>query len=117
MNIDSYFANVPAATKTKLLQIRTLVHEEIPDGEEVISYGVPTVKLQGKYVVYYGGYAKHVSIYPASDSLIAAIPKAARYRKGKGTLQFSADSVIPLPLIREIVRFLLAEHRERMSKK
>lgn len=115
-NVDKYLSRFPKDTQEKLKKIRQIICEEIPGAEETISYGVPTFKLNGKYVVYLAGFKSHLSIYPASDGMVTTIKDAAEYRKGKGTLQFSLDKPLPLLLIRQVVKYLVKEHKARGKK-
>jgi uncharacterized protein YdhG (YjbR/CyaY superfamily) len=111
--IDDYIQKFSPPISERLSRIRKIMHEEIPGAEEVLSYGVPTFKLQGKYVAYFAGFNNHLSIYPVFSSMEEALPEIVQYRTGKGTLQFSHKKPLPLPLIRKIVRLLLAEHQKR----
>ena len=43
------------------------------DAQETISYGIPTYKLDGRYVLYFAGWKQHYSVYPSTDRLVAAL--------------------------------------------
>lgn len=114
--IDAYIMKFPKSVQETLQTLRKTIKEELPEAEEVISYGVPTFKMHGSYVVYIAAFTKHISIYPASDALITKLPEVAPLRKGKGTLQFPIDQQLPYPLIRKIVQFLYNQNQERTKK-
>ena len=116
-NTDEYIARFPKEVQDILQTLRKSIREELPKAGETISYGVPTFKLNGTYVVYFAGYAKHISIYPVFDSLEQELPEIALYRKGKGTLQFPLNKPLPLPLIRKVIKNLLKFNIERTSPK
>ena len=44
----------------------------MPGAEEVISYKMPTYKLDGHAVLYLAGWKKHYSLYPCTGNLEAA---------------------------------------------
>jgi uncharacterized protein YdhG (YjbR/CyaY superfamily) len=115
--VDAYISGFPKETQEKLQEIQSLIRKELPDADEVISYGVPTFKIDGKYIIYFAGFKNHISIYPASDRMVKAISEAGKYRTGKGTLQFSLLEPLPLPLIKKVVHHLIAEFKERQNKK
>lgn len=107
--IDGYIKAFPAATQEKLEEIRAIYRHELPDAEEVISYGVPAYRYQNKTLVFFAGWKNHISTYPvpAGD---AAFQKAIEpYRKGRGTLQYSLDKPLPKELIQSLVRHTINE--------
>jgi uncharacterized protein YdhG (YjbR/CyaY superfamily) len=115
--IDEYINSFPKDVKKLLQNLRKVIREEVPkETVETISYGIPTFKLNGKYVVYFAGFKRHISIYPilhTDDKLKKALEP---YIKGKGTLQFPLNDPLPLPLIRKVVKILVKENRERSKK-
>lgn len=114
--VDQYINSFSEDMKGKLEELRKLIREEVPGADETISYGVPTFKLNGKYVVYFAGFKKYISIYPVTTPVEKSLKEVAQYRTGKGTLQFPMDKPLPFPLIRKIVK-ILAEENEKRSKK
>jgi uncharacterized protein YdhG (YjbR/CyaY superfamily) len=100
-----------------LTQIRETIEKELPsDVQETISYGVPTFKLNGSYVIYFAGYKKHVSIYPIININSELGKKIEPYVTGKGTMQFPLDKPFPFDLLREFTRAKLQENLERTKK-
>jgi uncharacterized protein YdhG (YjbR/CyaY superfamily) len=100
--VDDYIASFPDEVAAILTEIRHIVREEVPGGEEVISYGIPTVKLNGRYLVYFAGWKRHVSLYPLLDEG-DLVEELAPYRSGRGTAKFPIDEPIPYDLIRRMV--------------
>ena len=115
-DIDKYISIYPKEVQEKLNLIRKIAHEIAPNAEEKISYGVPTVVLNGKYLVYFAGFKKHISIYPVTESIEKSIKEISDYRTGKGTLQFPLEKPLPLPLIREIIQLLKKENEKRTAR-
>lgn len=116
--IDEYIANFPSEVQKLLTQIRETIKTELPsDVEETISYGVPTFKLNGSYVIYFAGYKKHISIYPTINIDSDLGKKIAPYVTGKGTMQFPLDKPFPFDLLREFTRAKLEENIRRTAKK
>ena len=115
--IDEYIDLFPKDVQIILQELRKVIRKELPkDIEETISYGFPTFKLNGKYVVYFAGYKQHISIHPILEEIQKSIPEVSEYKKGRGTLQFSLNKPLPYPLIRKIVQFLLIENQKRTGK-
>src|SRR4051794_32269917 len=48
--VDEYIAAQPPDAQARLLELRAVVREAVPDATEVISYGMPTYTLSGRRV-------------------------------------------------------------------
>ena len=102
-SVDEYIATLPRNTQPALRELRALLSSALPGATEATSYQIPTLKLNGKCIIYFAGYAKHVAIYPASRAMIeAGGPELARHLVGKATLRFALDVSLPVRLILEI---------------
>lgn len=109
-SVDAYLAAVPEAARPALDTVRALLREAFPAAEEVISYQIPTFKVDGAYALYFAGYAGHYSLHPVTDGIAAALgAEIAPYRSGKGTLKFSLTEPVPVELIRRIAACRAAE--------
>lgn len=106
--VDDYLALVKPSQRNILEAFRKMVKELVPDAEESVSYGVPTFKYQKKPLIYYAAFANHMSIYPASDEMVAVVGKElADFRTSTGTLQFTETKQIPATLLKKIIQFRL----------
>lgn len=113
--IEEYLSGFPTQQRDILEQIRAIIKKVMPDADEGISYGIPTFKMNGVYVIYFGGAAQHVSIYPVPHD--PSLSKELKpYRAGKGTLHFALDKPLPDALIARIATSLLAENRHRTGR-
>lgn len=101
--IDDYLKDVPLTKKNELERIRTIVKSLVPDGEEVISYGMPTIKYKGKYLIYFGAFKDHLSVFPTGDPTLEDIEGYAAFKTSKGTLQFTEEKPIPDKLVKALV--------------
>jgi len=115
--MDEYISTFSGEVKKRLTRIRRLVRETVPDAEETISYQIPTFKLNGKYLIYFAGYKDHISLHPAPSGSEAFNKQIARYKSGKGTLRFTLDEPLPLPLIKKIVQRMLHANLDRYQRK
>ncbi|MEI2721631.1 MAG: DUF1801 domain-containing protein [Gemmatimonadales bacterium] len=99
--IDEYLAKLPAAQRAVLQKLRKALHAEAPGAVESISYGLPTLKYQGKVLIYFGAATHHCAVYG-----VPALPAAATKAydtSGKGTIRFSPDQPLSPALITLIV--------------
>ena len=109
-SVDEYIASQPEAVQGILERVRSTVRKAVPGAEEVISYQIPTYKLHGGPVLYFAGWKKHYSLYPATDRLIAAFKEdLAPYAVNKGTIRFPLSEPVPVNLIERIAKFRAKE--------
>jgi uncharacterized protein YdhG (YjbR/CyaY superfamily) len=108
-SIEEYVADFPEETQTALEEMRALIHESAPDATETISYAIPTFDLNGKLLVSFAGWSKHVGLYPLPSGDEALQAELEPYRSGKSTAQFPLSKPLPADLIRRIIEFRVAE--------
>jgi uncharacterized protein YdhG (YjbR/CyaY superfamily) len=108
-SIDEYIAEFAPETQEALREVRAAVREAAPGATETISYAIPTFDLNGKHLVHFAGYAKHVGFYPVPSAMTAFADELAPYKSGKGSAQFPLSAPMPLDLVRRIVAFRIAE--------
>ncbi|MFC7848472.1 iron chaperone [Arthrobacter sp. NPDC057388] len=112
-SVDEYIAQFPADVQEILQEIRRRCRDAVPGSGEMISYGIPTVTLDGKYVVYFAGWSHHISVYPAPSGDDAFRADIAPFLAGKGTLKFPLGKPVPYGLIERTAALLAAERRGR----
>ncbi|MET3904113.1 DUF1801 domain-containing protein [Paenarthrobacter sp. 4246] len=111
--VDAYIAAQPEATQLILKEIRRSIHAAVPDAGEMISYDIPTVTIDGHYVVYFAAWAHHISVYPVPRGDEALNNELEQYLSGKGTLKFPLSKPIPYQLISRVAGQLAAERRRK----
>ena len=117
-NIDDYISGFPEHIQKGLGQIRAVVKKVSPKAEEAISYGIPAFNLNGRYLVYFAGYKKHIGLYPVPSGNKLFEKDFAPYNTtGKGTIQFPLDKPIPISLVTKIVKFRMKENSEKEKSK
>jgi uncharacterized protein YdhG (YjbR/CyaY superfamily) len=114
--IDEYIAEFPPETRKMLEEMRALIKAAAPGATETISYAIPTFDLNGRHLVHFAGYAKHVGFYPVPSAMEAFKEELAPYRSGKGSAQFPLRQPLPTDLIRRIVAFRVAENSSKGSQ-
>lgn len=109
-NVDDYIYSFPEDTQLLLNKVRETIQHNAPEAVESISYQMPAYKLNGKPLVYFAGYEKHIGFYatPTGHEQFAA--ELAKYKQGKGSVQFPLDKPVPYNLIARIVKFRVKEN-------
>jgi uncharacterized protein YdhG (YjbR/CyaY superfamily) len=108
--VDEYIESFPEPVAERLETIRRTGRDVVPGAGERISYGIPAVTMDGRDVVFYSGWKRHLAVYPVPAGDEALDRDLEPYRAGKGTLQFRHDRPLPEDLLRRVV-VALAEQR------
>jgi uncharacterized protein YdhG (YjbR/CyaY superfamily) len=117
-SVDEYIAAQPEAVQAILGVVRGAIRKAMPGADEVISYKIPTYKLDGRAVLYFAGWKQHYSLYPASVPLVAAFKdELAPYKVEKGTIRFPLSQPVPVKLIGRIAKFRAQEAAARAKAK
>jgi uncharacterized protein YdhG (YjbR/CyaY superfamily) len=118
--IDEYIIQFPAEVQEILKNLRKVIKEEAPESEERMSWQMPTFYLHGN-LVHFAAHKKHIGFYPAPSGIEAFKEQLSEYKGAKGSVQFPLNKTIPYELIREIVKFRVAENikdaEEKLKKK
>ena len=114
-NVRHYLASLPPDSRRHMRKLREIIRGAAPRAVEVVSYGIPAFKVDGRVLVYYAGWKKHVSLCPMTGAIRRAHARALKpYKTSKGTVQFPLDAPLPAALVRRLVKAKLAEVRARM---
>lgn len=113
--MDEYLVQVSSEdARASLSQLRAIIRDEVPEAEEVISYGIPTYKLNG-FVASFAAFKNHCSFFPGHT--VADFADALRgYKIAKGTIQFPHHKPLPESLVRAIIRARVDENRADSEK-
>lgn len=115
-SIDDYIAGFPTDLQMILQKVRQTIREAAPDAKEKIAYGIPTFTLEGN-LVHFAAFKQHIGFYPDPRGIDEFINKLARYRSGKGTIQFPLNEPIPYDLIREVTLWRVSDNLRRAAEK
>jgi uncharacterized protein YdhG (YjbR/CyaY superfamily) len=107
--IDDYISSFPEDVQVVLEDVRRTIHNAVPGAGEAISYQIPTITLNGRYLVYFAGWKHHISLYPLPDMDEGFEQEIAPYKTGKGTLRFPLGKPIPHDLITKLVALLVQQ--------
>lgn len=104
--VEEYLAGLPPSTRDAVREVRQALRAALPKAEEVISYSMPAFRLPGGVVLWFAGWKKHLSIYPATKPVRERFWKQlANYDvNDKGTIRFPLDEPIPVSLIVAIAK-------------
>ncbi len=102
-DVEKYIQQFEPDVQEKLITLRQLFFEVLPNTEESIRYKMPAFKV-GKYHLYFAAYKKHIGFYP-----VYGLPEIEndiseyRAKKTKDSLHFMLDKPLPISLIKKII--------------
>lgn len=109
--VDAYIAALPADQRAPLTALRARLKALLPDHLEVMSYAMPGFRQpgpNGKMVVGYAAFAKHLGLYPHSGTVIPLID-CAPFKTSKSGVLFTPDTPLPDALLHLIIATRQAE--------
>jgi uncharacterized protein YdhG (YjbR/CyaY superfamily) len=101
--IDEYIDMFPKEIQKTLSKMRQTIRKAAPGAVEVISYQMPTFKLNGRNLVHFAAFENHIGFYPTPSGIEAFDNELSKYKSGKGSVQFPIDKPVPYDLVRRIV--------------
>jgi uncharacterized protein YdhG (YjbR/CyaY superfamily) len=103
--VTAHLAKIPQPQKATLEALRKTILEIIPNAEEVISYGFPGYRIDGKIICGFDAFKNHCSFFPHSSLVIPELEKElVNYKTSKGALQFGIDKPLPKSLVRKLIK-------------
>jgi uncharacterized protein YdhG (YjbR/CyaY superfamily) len=107
--INEYIQACPKDVQAILEELRRTILKAAPGAVETISYGMPTFDLNGKHLIFFSAWKKHLAVYPIPRGNEAFQKEIAPYVGGKGTVRLPLNQPIPYDLVEKIVKFQIAE--------
>ncbi|CAN5175682.1 hypothetical protein BH09PAT1_BH09PAT1_7370 [soil metagenome] len=108
--IDEYLQKIEPPKRKELERIRTIAKKIVPNSEEVIKYGMPTLLTNGQPYLGFDAHKNHIGIYPFSGEVIELLKdQLGKYGLTKGAIQVRLDEPILESDLKKII-----EQRLRM---
>ena len=109
--VDAYLAGVAEPGRSTLEALRASILLVVPDAEQVISYGLPGFKVDGRVVAGFAANKNSLSYYPHSGQVLTMAGDAvANYTGTKGALHFDLDKPLPQNLVELLIRLKQSLH-------
>ena len=103
-SVGEYIGSFPADVQAIL--------DAVPGAGETISYQIPAITLGGRPLLYFAGWKRHISLYPAPAGDEALERRLGPYRAEKSTLKFPLSQPVPYDLVAQVARLSLRRRQD-----
>ena len=108
--VQERLSSFPKPQRTALQRTWEALCAALPGAHPAISYGLPTLQVDGTSVIAVDGFNRHNSLFPYSGKIIANMSTwLPAFETTKGSIHFPADQAFPVPLAKRIVRIRIQE--------
>lgn len=116
--VSKYLRGYDKDQRAALQAVREVIIGALPSGEEVIAWGMPSIRIAGELVLSYAGFRNHNTIFPGVGAPFVGFgPEVEKYRTSKGALQFGKTDRFPSGLIKRIIVIRIDEINDSFPKK
>lgn len=115
-DVKGYLASLPPESRRELKRVRAAARSVAPSATELISYRIPTLKLDGRALLYYAAWKNQISLYPVTANTRRVLPEIRRYETHKGTVRFPLDKPVPISLVKRLVKARVSELTSKARK-
>ena len=102
--VSAYLSGVPREQRAALENLRSTIKSIVPEATEVISYDIPTFKLDGRMLVSYAAFKKHCSFFPGAGPITKHADDLKSFQTSKGTIQFTPEHPLSAALVKKLVQ-------------
>jgi uncharacterized protein YdhG (YjbR/CyaY superfamily) len=105
--IDDYLKKIEPAKRKELERIREIAKEVVPESEEVISYGMPTLNYKNRSFLGFDVHKNHIGIYPYGGEEIEVFKDELTkcgYKFSSGAIRVPFDKPFPKDLLKKIIK-------------
>jgi uncharacterized protein YdhG (YjbR/CyaY superfamily) len=106
-SVDDYVSACPAPAQAVLQEIRRTIAAVAPGAGETISYQMPTVTVNGRSLMYFAAWTKHIGVYPIPPLEDSLEHEVAPFRSGKDSVRLPLREPFPYHLVEKLVVALL----------
>ena len=116
-DVETYLDRVPDDGRALLEKLRQTIKAVVPAAVEVISYGMPTFKLDGRMLVSYAAFAEHCSFFPGAGPVDEHQDELKSFQTSKGTIRFTTGKPLPASLVKKLVKTRIRLNEESLKKR
>lgn len=109
-SIEEYIDASAPEVQERLWKLHECIRKAAPGATEGLKWGMPAY-LYDKILVTFAVFKNHIGFYPMATAIQAFAESLAKYKTAEGSVQFSLNMPLPLPLITKMVKFRVKESK------
>lgn len=113
--VDEYIDLAPAACVKKLIELRTILKETVPNASEALKWGKPVFE-EKRILFSYWGTKNHISFFPTQSSLLPFIEELKNFIVAKDSFKILNSQDLPKELIIKMVKHRYNDVMENDAK-
>jgi len=110
--IAEYMNSAPKEAQKHLREMYAILKKVAPGATEGMKWGSPVFE-ENRILFAFAAFKSHLNFMPTPSAMRPFKKELAKYRTGKGSIQFPYDKRLPKTLIRKIAAFRVKELREK----
>jgi len=113
--IAEYIRAAPKEGRKSLREMRAILKKAAPKATERLKWGSPAFE-EKRILFAFAAFKSHLGFMPTPSAMKPFKSELARYKTGKGSIQFPYDRPLPKALIRRIAARRVKELREKDTR-
>ena len=110
--VPGYIRAAPKEGQKALREMRATLKSAAPRAKEVLKWGSPA--FEDKRILFaFAAFRSHLSFMPTPSAMKPFKTELAKYKTGKGSIQFPYDKPLPKALIRRIAARRVKDLKEK----
>jgi uncharacterized protein YdhG (YjbR/CyaY superfamily) len=107
------YHRLPTPVTGSAAKIRETIKKLAPEAREKISYQIAAFELNGRNLVYFAGWKRHVRCTRSRRGMRRSRGRYPNMPMAKGTLKFPLDEPLPVKLIERVIKLHLAVNKKQ----
>lgn len=116
-SVDSIIESFPAEQAAALAAVRAHLHELLPTATEDLSWGMPTLRVEGIIMMSFLGFTHHNSLFPGPEVQDLLGSALDGYTTTKGTIHFDQHKAPPKAFLKKLVEARITVINSTFPKK
>ena len=113
--IAEYINSAPREGQKNLREMYAMLKKVAPRATEAMKWGSPVFE-EKRILFAFAAFRSHLNFMPTPSAMKPFKKELAKFKTGKGSIQFPYDKRLPKALIRKIAAFRVKELREKDIK-
>jgi len=113
--IADYIASAPKEAQENLRELYSILKKAAPGATEGIKWRLAVFE-EKRILFAFAAFKSHLNFMPTPSAMKPFKKELAKYKTGKGSIQFPHDKHLPKALIRRIAALRVTEHREKDAR-